>query len=747
MSEAVLADADAACAREPIHSPGHIQPHGLLLILGPAPDHRILHASQNADLLLRSDLSVGARLVDALGGAGRVLGQRLASLPEAGASHHLAPITLAAAASADAITCHVTAHRGPEGLFVELEPGAEAASDDSRELYPLVRDFLDALETGAGMIELCHLAASEVRRVSGFDRALVYRFEPNWDGEVIAEDGNGALPSYLGLRFPASDIPAQARALYERNRLRLIADAHYQPVPLEPAISTVTGRSPDLSLCDLRSVSPTHTEYMRNMGTGSSMSVSLLREGRLWGLISCHGAAPRIVPPDIRQGCDLLGQLLSLQLAARERTAEAEQRASRRSTLGRLLAAVAAEESFASALVGRPADLLDLVAAGGAAVLTEGEVSCIGATPSPAELRALAAWLSAREQRELVAIDNLGREYPDADGWAGASGLLAVSTSQIHPFFVLWFRPELITTVRWAGDPHKPAMAGQAISPRRSFAAWRQLVKGRARPWLPLELDAARDLRGAIIGIVLRRAEERASMSEELERANRELESFSYSVSHDLRAPFRHIVGYAELLRDREGPALGPVARRYVDKVIEAGNAAARLIDDLLGFSRLGRTELTRVTVDMDRLIAETVRRLEPDSANRSVEWRVGPLGAVHGDPGLLRLAFENLLGNALKYTRGRDPAIIEVTAARAENEAVFRVRDNGAGFDMAYAGKLFGVFQRLHRAEEFEGTGIGLANVKRILDRHGGRVWAEGAVGEGATLFAALPIASPAAA
>jgi light-regulated signal transduction histidine kinase (bacteriophytochrome) len=281
------------------------------------------------------------------------------------------------------------------------------------------------------------------------------------------------------------------------------------------------------------------------------------------------------------------------------------------------------------------------------------------------------------------------------------------------------------------------------------FLIWAIVIAGFAtvRRRIEDDLRQARDHLQVEVEERKRREEEVRKLNQkltegaaELQASNKELESFAYSVSHDLRAPLRHVVGFSELLQKRATPLLDDTARRYIQTILESAKRMGNLIDDLLTFSRIGRAETKKTLVNLQQLVDEVVTEIGQETKGREIAWKIGALPVCYGDRSMLRLAVTNLVANAVKFTRMREPAEIEIGGASEEQDKVeVFVRDNGVGFDMRYADKLFGVFQRLHRAEEFEGTGIGLATVQRIIHRHGGKVRAEGAVDQGATFYFSL--------
>ncbi len=787
----------SSCDREPIHIPGSIQPNGFLLALD---SHlRVAVASANAAQYLGQTLPsiLGRTLPELLGPAhGSALLDGLGEGTLSTATRLLVRVELPGTATGMPQVpdrFDVVAHRPPgtghDWTVVEFEHSTEPV--DTEAVNVRLYNFVASIRSMASAQQVAEVAVTEIQALTGCDRVVLYRFDEAGHGLVLAEVlANPRFSSYLGLRFPASDVPVQARRMYLLNRVRIIPNVDYEPSPLLAANSggadeegTTPAPEIDLSSSILRSVSPIHRQYMRNMGTACSMSVSIIIEGKLWGLVSCHHHAPRYVPLRLRSACDFTMQVVASQIESQLQSAHLRRALEAKAVQGRLLASMAAEDSYMEGLTRSPALLQQLVEAGGAAVVTGAHALLLGTTPSEPEVVALTDWLCKRTPRkhpessrihpadevtqelpadtargssdEIFATGHLVAHYPPASAFtAQASGLLAISVSKVHSSWVLWFRPEVVETVRWAGNPAKPGEAPQPsatlpagiVHPRHSFQEWSELVQGTSDPWNPEDIDAAADFRAAVLEIVLRRAEELAQLANGLQVANEELEAFSYSVSHDLRAPFRHISGFSEMLKEEEATRMSERGRQYLATIMESASFAGQLVDSLLEFSRFARAALHVAPVNMEALVDDQWRAvLEDESRGRTIDFSRAALPRVMGDAQLLRQVLRNLFSNAVKYTGRQSAPRIRMEATRSAQEVVFSISDNGVGFDAQYAGKLFGVFQRLHRMEDFEGTGIGLANVRRIISRHGGRVWAEGAVGKGATFFFSLPVDMPA--
>lgn len=714
----------AQCADEPIRVPGAIQPHGRMAVVDAGGALLAFSANWPDEAAARA-------------AAGRL------PLGELRLKHGASPAWLGTVRLDDA-DWDVSVHRRGDRLILEYE-NAGPLPVVQTPIYSVVRDALPLLQEATSIDALCLQVVREMKRLTGFGRCLVYRFDADGHGEVLAERVDPGYETYAGHRFPASDVPAQARELYRINHIRLIPDANYTPVPLLAAEGAPDPAGLDMSFASLRSVSPVHLEYMRNMGTAASMSVSIVVRGQLWGLVSCHDHAPRHLGYQARIACEHLGRLLSLQVQALEENAEVGQRLGLHQRVLRLVALLAESDGTLQRLVDPDLDLPSLVDAEGAAVVLNDSCWLMGTTPPADAVRELAHWVADRGE-DVFVTDRLPQLWPGGDALLPAcAGVLAASISRVHRHVVLWFRPELVRTIQWAGDPRKRPPDTGRIHPRLSFETWKERVRGRSAPWSPAQSAAIAELRQALIALVLRRAEEMAGHAVELGRVNKELEAFSYTVSHDLRAPMRHIAGYVDLVLEDNADRLDARAQRYLRHVKDAAAYAGRLVDALLDFSRMGRSGLHPTQLDTQVMVEDLVAELRQQERDRAIEWTIaGPLPTVWADPLLLQTAVRNLLSNAAKYTRTRNPARIRVETVRTPEGDGLEVSDNGVGFPMKYVGKLFGVFQRLHRSEDFDGTGIGLANVKRIVERHGGTVWARGEPDRGAIFGFTLPRQPP---
>ncbi|MET0207913.1 MAG: ATP-binding protein [Burkholderiaceae bacterium] len=720
-----------SCAAEPIRVPGAIQPHGWMAVVDTSTGEVCAFSDNWTELLKGSATDLPAAIRQALGSA---LEGREALVDGEGPTS-LGMQTL------QGERLHVSAHRLGALTYFELEPSTEDAGTRA-PIYSLARHLVPLMQRTDSVEALCGVVVKEMKRLTGFGRCLAYRFDAEGHGEVLAELLDDGYDAYAGHRFPASDIPPQARELYRVNHFRLIPDATYTPVPVR-FVDGRSGASLDMSQSSLRSVSPIHLEYMRNMGTTASMSVSIMVGGRLWGLVSCHDHGPRHLSWQSRMACEHLGQLLSLQIEAKEENElVTEQLRLRQLTLA-IVSHLSDSDATLKRVMDEPGPLLRLGRATGAAVILNDSCWSVGETPDAPTLIRLGQWLGNRID-EVTDTDRLAREAPTlANALGGTAGLLAISISKLHRHYIVWFRPEIVQTIVWAGDPRKETSSdnGQRLHPRRSFDSWKEQVSGRSLRWSVSERSAVLELRQALIGIVLRRAEEMAEVATELGRVNKELEAFSYTVSHDLRAPMRHIAGFADLVLELESSTLSERAKRYLAHVKEASAHAGELVDALLDFSRMGRSAIKRTLINTDHLVDDIVAEQIAQNKDRKIEWVVQrPLPRLWADAILIQVAVRNLISNAVKYSRPRDLARIEIAGVEGPQGIGLRVSDNGVGFQMKYVGKLFGVFQRLHQVEAFEGTGIGLASVRRIVERHEGHVEALGDPDQGATFTFILP-------
>jgi PAS domain S-box-containing protein len=496
------------CAEELINLPGSVQRHGFLLVLDESSED-VVSASENA----AEFLGVPVKLI---------LGSTLDQLVEREVLSAVRAL-LCSTSTGGLVTylgafrvkgelCSVVTHCQEGRRILEFEKLDRLVI--SEIMNAVITNFVGKLSRLESTLELCQAITKQVKDLTGFNRVLLYSFDEAGHGTVLTEESDGVLPSYLGLRFPASDIPQQARALYVLNTIRIIPDAQYEPSPLM-GMPGMAAEKLDLSLSVLRSVAPVHLEYMRNMGTMSSMSISIVHEGKLWGLISGHHATPRTVPFLVRSACDMLTKMVGNQLSAFRTAEKLGKMVHFHAVQRRMLTQMAADKNYLTALKDRLHDLMLVTDASGAALLMEGQVERTGITPDQPELLRLAEWLDTQPEVELFESRHLSDEVE----WASsirevASGLLAIRVSDVRRSYILWFRPEVQRTVLWAGEPIKREDDSAHLHPRTSFESWREIVVGQSAPWSEMEIESAWDFRTALMTIGLQRAEREAELSE-----------------------------------------------------------------------------------------------------------------------------------------------------------------------------------------------------------------------------------------
>jgi light-regulated signal transduction histidine kinase (bacteriophytochrome) len=725
------------CDVEPIQFIRHYQKHGFLLVV--ERGHLIVKAHAGDFLGLHTaDTVVGKTLAEVLGEeAASLIGQVLAK--EDYQAHNPLAVDLAQSTVVNAGLLNLIMNPSGEDVLLEFEPREEKVSGSS--FLFRIDQALSYIQNSGFTDKLFSSVVKKVKSLTEYDRVMLYRFDAEFNGEVVAEARNEDLEPFLHLRYPHTDIPEQARALFLINSVRHIVDTSPQEVSV--IHSHPKAGELDLTHSVNRGSSPIHLRYLSNMRVGASLVVALVVNQKLWGLISCHHNTPKLVDFRLRSVISLMGKVLSGHLALQEAADFRNRILASSVSRSKIFERMSERFNIVEGLLNPDSPTLpELTSAVGAAVLFDGEIHQIGQTPSTSEITAIVDHLGTRAE-SLFATERFFDELPAARNFENPpAGLLSIRLTRQPAEYILWFRPEIRKTVLWGGNPNlrKQIKKGKVdIHPELSFKKWAEQMEGISEAWEAHHFDAASGLRNDIKEVILQKYQEARRLNGQLVEAYEELETFSYSVSHDLRAPLNNIKGFAQVLQEDYGAQLDDFGQEALRTIVTSVGRMNSFINDMLDFSRLSQQETKLLEVELDKVIDEVLSDLNYQTKNAQFSRKGGGV-VLQGDFIQLKQLVQNILSNAFKYSsKVAQPEII--LESGTENGTVFfRVTDNGIGMDMKKAGNIFTVFNRLVSKDEYEGSGIGLSIAHRIIEKHNGTINVDSEPGRGTTFTVVLP-------
>jgi len=747
------------CEKEQIHIPGLIQNFGLLVCVDTA-ELRIEQISENVEFFLGKSASslLGESLTSLISLKEFEAVQTRLLLKKEDLPFRI-PLTLK---KFDETTESWMGfiHRHEKQFIIELERAVDVGGEP---FFIKIENSISEIQSANSLRVLCEVSTREIQRLTEYDRVMIYRFDPDWNGEVIAESRSShGLESFLGHRFPGSDIPPQARAVFLSNWIRMISDVDYVPVPIVPVLHHATGLPLNLGQAFLRAVSPIHIQYLKNMNVGGTLTISLIKDGSLWGLISCHHNTPKFINYDMRASCQFIGKLVSSQLGYKERITDTLELQRLQTIQSSLIKSMNREDDPVKGLLSDSSNLLGVVGSKdvSACIRIDGEWVLLGKTPTPTQIDRLVDWLQLHmtsTEEHAFHTDHLSSLFPEAESYCDvASGLLAVSIPKTDKNFIIWFRPEVLQTVTWAGNPKKHveklADGTFKIEPRLSFEAWKETVTSRSLPWRSVEIKAALELRNSILSIDLRRQfrlEQEARA--EAERMSKEKGDVLSTVSHDLKNPLFSIDLIMEWFDKRyqhsdfsslKSQAVLEDTRNVLSKIKVSTKRMQRLIEDLLDVAKIegGTFSLDSKSKDVTIVIIDAVKLLTPHAQvkNITLETRTPPSCRRMVDEDRLVQVLSNLIGNSIKFTPSG--GLITVSLDGRENDILVTVRDTGGGISPDHLPHVFDRFWQVLATRKM-GTGLGLAICKGIVDTFGGKIWIESKLCEGTTVSFTLPI------
>ncbi len=735
------------CDKEPVHLIRYVQPHALLIACHP-DDWNIKFISNNCSTFLGKSASEYLNKDLRIFLPADIVAQILRKIKTADSFSENGPIPFPGFYNGE--TYNLIPHINDTGLLVlEIEPQSDNVR--SIDFQMKMGAAISRLQSESRLSKVFELAAIEVKKVTGFDRVMVYKFDEEGHGTVIAEALNEGLEPYLGLRYPASDIPQQARDLFIKNQVRFISDLRAEPAILRPLLHEETGKPFDQTYCAARGTSPIHVEYLLNMGVRGSMTIAILKQGKLWGLFACHHRDKIWLDYSVRYLIKFMGQVISGHLVINSALQYKDDLLDVQITKNRLLEQMNTEWDVTIGLTQGDAVFTDLIECAGGAIYNEKNIVKIGDCPDNHILKLIAKKIDATHENLVWESNHLIEDLPELEGQLGeTAGALILTISEEHSRqYLMWFRNEKKHTVNWGGNPDKSVVKkekGQRLSPRKSFEKWVQEVGNQSEKWKSGEINIAIDLRSDIKEFFLKKYKELQIANENLLMAYDELDSFSYTVAHDLRAPLRSIRGFSQILLEDYEERLDDYGKNVIDVILKNTDKINLYINEILKMARLGRQRLSLQELDMNKLINVCYQDMilveKLTYLNRKIKFSIeSEIPPMLVDPVSIKQVFENIIGNAIKYTRSKEEAEIKISYKLVNSFHEIRIVDNGIGFEDDYKDKVFEIFSRLTTDKNFEGTGVGMAIAKKIIKKHNGSLDCFSKEGEGATFIVNLPI------
>lgn len=625
--------------------------------------------------------------------------------------------------------------------FIEIEPRSPLGSK-APSAFKVIRQATEPLKRCHDEESLFQEAAKQVKAATGYDRVMVYRFDEDLHGHVVGEAKEDHLEPFLDLHYPASDIPKIARDLFLLNRSRIITDINlpYHWLKFNPGLGSTPPKL-DLTHSQLRATSPVHIEYLQNMGVGASLSLAIIHEGELWGLFACHHYSPYFVSFELRKTLEIISNMFMQRLVEVERQTLDRLQSQYLSLEYELLSSVNTQKDIAVQLIDRKPDYTEMCHSDGMAFVTSefGNYS-YGFSPEPEELNNIATWLQEND-KSFFDTHNLMQDLPDnIRPSKEMGGMLAINISNQSHNYILWFRKPVRQVTTWGGNPEqahlvKPAQDDEParLSPRKSFEKWQVEIKERSLPWEQTALTMAARVREWM----LKKEFERTASK--VDQMRREFEHLTYIASHDMQEPLITVMSYLEALQDEFAEEFQDEdAKYYLERAMAGSQRMRNLIADMLDYSRIGK-ERTWDWVDLNEVISHIQDDLEETLEENDATIKIARLPMMKGSESELRQLFQNLISNAIKYRHHDKAPIVEVSAEYRSPNWCFSVTDNGIGIEEKDYDSVFLLFKRLHPKDVYDGTGIGLANCKKIVDNYDGHISVRSTFGEGSTFYVTI--------